>query len=109
MKVAIEAYVSIFIICICALLCVCLISADIEVANARDAYTTYTLQLQDSNFADAVIVACKSDAASRGYVVNITMFEDDNGNRSGTVELQYDYTIPVIGYTTQRYIRGYST
>ena len=109
MKVAIEAYVSIFVICVCALLCVCLISADIGVASARDAYTTYTLQLQDSNFADSVIEACKNDAAIRGYAINITVHEGGDGNRSGSVELRYDYTIPVINYTTQRYIRGYAT
>lgn len=109
MKVAIEAYVSIFIICICALLCVCLISADMGVANARDAYTTYTLQLQDSNYADSVVEACKSDAASRGYIMNITVYELGDGSRSGTIELQYEYSIPVIGYSTQRYIRSYSS
>lgn len=109
MKVAIETYVSIFIVCICALLCVCLISADMGVAGARDAYTTYVLQLQDSNFADGVVAACVSDATSRGYSINIEVYDNGNGDKSGTVELQYDYVIPVIGYATQRYIRGYAS
>lgn len=109
MKIAIEAYVSIFIICLCLVLCACLISADLEVANARDAYTTYTLQLQDSNFADSVVQACKSDAEKRGYQIDISVYEDASGNKSGTVELQYEYSIPVIGYTAYRYIRGYAS
>ena len=107
MKVAIEAYVSIFIICICVLLCVCMVSADLGVASARDAYTTYTLQLQDSNYADSVVNACEADAASRGYDVNITVHDLGDGRKSGSVELQYEYFIPVIGYRAQRYIRGY--
>ena len=109
MKVAIEAYVSVFIICICVLLCVCMVSADLSVASARDAYETYTLQLQDSNYADSVVNACEADAASRGYNIDITVYDLGNGSKSGSVELQYEYHIPVIGYRAQRYIRGYSS
>ena len=109
MKAAIEAYVSVFIICLCVLLCVCLISADLNVASARDAYTTYTLQLQDSNYADAVVSACRADATNRGYTLNITVHEIGDGSRSGSVEMQYEYYIPIIGYSAQRYIRGYSS
>ena len=109
MKVAIEAYVSVFIICICALLCACLISADLSAASARDAYTTYTLQLQDSNYADNVIAACRNEAQMRGYTIDIIVYDEGNGNKSGSIELQYEYNIPVIGYSTRRYIRGYSS
>ena len=109
MKTAIEAYVSIFIVFICAILCVCLISANLSAAGARDAYTTYTLQLQDSNYANSVIAACTADAESRGYTIIVNVYDLGNGQRSGSVELQYDYSIPVLGYTTERYIRGYSS
>ena len=109
MKVTIEAYVSIFILFLCAALCICLISANIDVAGARDAYTTYTLQLQDSNYSSDVIAACIQDAANRGYTVNVTVYDLGNGQKSGTVELQYEYSLPIIGYTTQRYIRGYTS
>ena len=107
MKVVIETYVSVFVICICVVLCACLITADINVASARDAYTTYVLELQDSNFADDVVQACLDDATSRGYSINITVYDNGGGDRSGNIELQYDYSIGLIGYTTQRYIRGY--
>lgn len=109
MKVAIEAYISVMIICICALLCVCLISSDLKVANARDAYTTYVLQLQDSNFAGSVIAACVSDAESRGYTLNVETYDTGDGNMSATIELLYEYKIAVIGYTTDRVIRGYAS
>lgn len=109
MKIAIEAYASVFIICLCVLLGVCLITADLGVASARDAYETYTLQLQDSNYADTVAAACRADAANRGYVLNIVIHEIGDGSRSGSVEMQYEYSIPIIGYTAQRYIRGYTS
>lgn len=109
MKTAIEAYVSIFIVFICAILCVCLISANLSAAGARDAYTTYTLQLKDSNYANSVISACIADAESRGYTIDVEVYDLGNGQKSGTVELQYEYSIPILGYTAQRYIRGYSS
>ena len=107
MKIVFEAYISVFIISLCVLLCACLISADIEVAGARDAYATYTSQLQDSNFASKVIDACKADANVRGYTINITIYDDGTGNKSGNVELAYNYTIKALGYSATRYIRGY--
>lgn len=107
MKIIFETYVSIFIITLCVLLCAALIASDIDVANARDTYTTYTSQLQDSNFAAAVIEECKNDAKLRGYTVEITVYDDGTGNKSGYVKLGYDYHIKPLGYTTARYIRGY--
>lgn len=107
MKIIFESYVSIFIICMCAVLCACLISADMDVANARDAYTTYMCQLQDSNFAPAVVSACREDAEMRGYKIEIETYDDGTGNRSGRINLSYTYTIKIIGYSTTRYVRGY--
>ena len=109
MKVAIEVYVAIFIIFLCILLCIGVLEAGITASNARDAYTTYVLQLQNSNYDDAVVDAIKKDAADRGYEINIKVFTDDQGGRSGSVELQYEYHIPIINYTTYKYIRGYAT
>lgn len=109
MKSAIEAYISVFIICICALLCACMITADLNVASARDAYATYVSELQDSNFADNVIESCKNDAISRGYTIDVTVYEDEIGNRSGSVILKYNYNIDLLGFSAPRYIRGYAS
>ena len=109
MKIAIEAYVSIFIMCLCILLCVCVISADLDAASARDAYTTYVLQLQDSNYAESVIEACERDASNKGYTLTVEPYVNGNGERTATIDFCYDYTIPVIQYTTQRYIKRYSS
>ena len=109
MKVAIEIYATLFIIFLCVALCLGVISASIDASNARDAYTTYVLQLQNSNYDDSVAEAIKKDAVARGYEINIKIYTDENGGRSGSVELQYEYTVPIINYTTYRYIRGYAT
>lgn len=107
MKAAIEAYISIFIVSICVILCACIISADLNTAGARDAYATYASELQDSNFADDVVEACKNDAVSRGYSIVINIYDDGLGDRSGDIELKYNYQIAFLGFNAPRYIRGY--
>ena len=107
MKLIFETFVSVFIICICALLCACLISANIDVANARDAYSTYSQQLKDSNFSTNVVQAIRDDATLRGYIINITVHDNGEGDKSGNIELAYTYSIKLLGYSSTRYIRGY--
>ena len=107
MRTVVETYIAIFIICIGVLLGGYLIAADLNVADARDAYTTYISQLQDSNFADDVINACVVDAAQRGYLLNIQVNSTSYGDRSGSIELTYNYKIGILKIELPRTIRGY--
>lgn len=107
MKIAIEIYVSIFILCVSTLLCVGFISADMDVAQARDDYSTYVQQIRDSNFSEIVISGCKSDALERGYTLDVSVHSTDDGSRACYVVLTYDYNIAVLNVSNTKYIRGY--
>ena len=107
MKTAFEAFVSIFIITICVFVCAGIIAADFQAASARDAYSTYCSQLQDSNFSEVVVNECLRDAENRGYVLDISVYSDDNGNRSADIVLGYDFSIGIIEVFRNQIIRGH--
>lgn len=107
MKTAFEAFVSIFIITICVFVCAGIIAADVKAAGARDAYSTYCSQLQDSNFSEVVVNECMRDAENRGFSLQISVYSDDNGNRSADVVLGYDFSIGIIGVLRDQTIRGH--
>lgn len=107
MKVAIEIYVSLFILCLTMALCVGFISSDLTVMEARDCYYSYVNELQESNFADSVVTACIDDAAEQGHSLSIDILEDGNGNRSANVVLSYQYKVLPLGISQNKSIRGY--
>lgn len=107
MKIAIEVYISLFILCLTVALGIGLISSDLAVMDARDAYYSYANELQESNFADAVIDACIADATESGHSLSISINEDDNRNRSADISLSYKYKIPVLGISQNKIIEGY--
>ena len=107
MKIAIEIFVSLFILCLAAALCISFISSDLAVMDAREAYYSYVNELQESNFADVVISACVNDAAENGHTLNIEIIEDESGNRSANVILNYEYKMLPLGITQEKVIRGF--
>lgn len=107
MKIAIEIYASLFILCLTAALCIGFISSDLSVMEARDAYYSYVNELQESNFADSVVDACVEDANKNGHALTIDVLEDDNKNRSANVSLSYKYKITPLGISQNKVIEGF--
>lgn len=109
MKVVIEIYVSILILCITALMCIGFISADVQVAQARDSYASYMQQIRDSNYSEFIIDECKASALANGYELTVILYEDGAGNRSCDATLKYEYRIAILNVENVKYIRGYSS
>ena len=107
MKIAIEVYVSLFILCLTVAIGIGLISSDLAVMRARDDFYTYTNMLQDSNFADAIVDECVKNAASNGYSLGVNVFENDNNNRSAKVTLSYKYKLTPLGISQNKVIEGF--
>lgn len=107
MKTAFEAFVSVFIITIALLLCASVIAADLNTAHARDAYMEYCSKMQDSNFSEIVVNECIYEATLKGYSLHVSVYTDDNGNRSADVILTYDYTIASFDIEKNKTIQGH--
>lgn len=107
MKVAIEIFVSLFILVLTISLCIGLISSNLEVLDARDCYYSCINELQESNFSDSVALACISNANQEGYSLFIDIFESADGSRSATVKLGYKYKMPPFGISQDKVIEGF--
>lgn len=107
MKVAIEVYVSLLLLALTMAICVGLIGSDLSVMRARDDYYSYVNELQESNFADTVVEACKEDATADGYGLDIQVIQDETGKRSANVVLTYEYRIVPLGISQNKTIRGF--
>ena len=106
MKIAIEIFVSLFILIIMVALCVGLVSSDLDVMEARDFYYSCVTELQQSNFADDVITACVENAQNQGYILDVQIFPSESGDRFVKLTLKYDYKVPAIGIKQEKIIEG---
>lgn len=106
MKAGLEIYISIVLITIMAVLCSSFIVADLNAADARDAYYSYYIQIDNSDCASSVINACIADAGSSGYELSVT--------KVGTTEkplykiqFTYPYKITMLGIDKKHDIVSY--
>lgn len=107
MKIAVEVYVSLFILCLTMALCVGFISSDLSVMEARDCFYSYVNEMQNGDLAESVIEDCQKDASNNGYGLDVELNVDDNGKRSADVTLKYDYKMPVLGISQNKTIHCY--
>ena len=106
MKAGLEIYISIVLITIMAVLCSSFIIADLNSADARDAYYAYYTQIDNSDCATSVINACIADAGDSGYQLSV--------EKIGTTEKPmykltfiYPYKITMLGINKSHDIVGY--
>lgn len=107
MKIAIELFVSLFILIMMVALCIGIVSSDLDVMEARDFYYSCVNELQKSNFADSVIDSYITEATNNGYSLNIQIYQTADGDRSADISLKYIYDIPVIGVEQEKLINGF--
>ncbi len=102
----------------------------IDIANGQQALNTASdyaadvcKEISESNFSPAIINACGSQAAANGYVMKITLYDDDGNKQSysyagggsqvtaakdivmAEIKLDYSYTIPVLNISKPRTLR----
>lgn len=107
MKIALEIFMSLFILVLSIAICIGLISSDVNVNEARDCYYSCINELQASNFADNVAHACVTEANNKGYSLHIDIYQDSNGDRSASIILEYKYRITPLGISQNKTIEGF--
>jgi hypothetical protein len=106
MKAGLEIYISIVLITIMAILCSSFIVADLNAADARDAYYSYCVQIDNSDCAESVINACIADAGASGYKLSVSK-EGTTENPLYKLQFTYPYKITMLGIDKDRNIVSY--
>ena len=102
-------YISLFLIMLGVVVTTGIIQANMVALRATEFHMDAVAEIENSNFADPVIDACKLQAGECGYELNVEKFEDDKGiTNMAEVILCYDYSIPFLNINNRYYKRGYA-
>jgi len=104
-----KTYLTLFLIFLGVLVLIGIITADIDVSNARD-YKNYVIdQMENSNLSESVIKACETDAKTYNYNLETKSIKDDKGKIIAVeVLLKYNYSIILIDVLSEHELRGYA-
>lgn len=84
------------------------VNQNITVNNARAYKSAMVLQLQNSDFSDAVIQELILKAEEDGYHIEIEDYGFDDVKKIKKVSLLFTYRIPLINYSKDFVIEGYA-
>ena len=104
-----KTYLTLFLIFLGVLVLIGIITADIDVSNARD-YKNYVIdQMENSNFSESVIKACEANAKTYNYNLETKSIKNDIGKIIAVeVLLKYNYSIILIDVLREHELRGYA-
>lgn len=137
MRSLIEAFTTVLIAGIMVLLCGSFIWIQLETNNAKDLHSTYVSMIETSDFDTETINQCKTDAADKGYTLEVTdnsalkkkcatcnkildpstptcsgcggsKVFDYYEDRECVVKLTYTLDVPVIGLEREGVVNGYA-
>lgn len=105
METVIKGFTGIFILLLLTCMGISIIASSIRSTNASNALLSYVSRIENSNYSDDVIKACKADAKEQfgedgDDALEVTSYRQ-NGKSNytyGKATLNYTYRIPVIGY-----------
>lgn len=102
MKSGLEVYISLIILTIMALTGASFLAANATTLRARDAQSSYVIQIEDSDWAPSVIKKCQENAKECGFV---ELSVDSNTHK---IELIYNYSMPILNIDNQHSIISYA-
>ena len=108
MKYIVEAF-SVLLVVVCNLfLCVSMLTANADVAAAKEFKADVVAEIENSDFNPLVIEACRQQAEQQGYQLEVVTSRYGTGGEGNLaqVKLSYEYRIPFLGVTQQRVTRG---
>lgn len=110
MEQVIKAYLGMFFLLVTGMVGIGVVTAGIQSANARNYHADVISEIECSNFNEAVQAACRQQAASLGYDLQVkTMAYDAKGHvKRAEVILKYEYAIPVLNLVTDHQVRGFA-
>ena len=108
MKHIIGAFSTLTVLVLNLLLCAAVLTMSAETAAAKEYKAAVVAEIENSNFNPAVIAACQSQAAEKGYELEVTtgIYDEVRDVRMAEVLLKYQYEIPLLGISDQRVTRG---
>lgn len=108
MKHIIGAFSTLIVLVLNLLLCAAVLSMSAETAAAKEYKAAVVAEIENSNFNPNVIEACKTQAAERGYTleVNTGVYDAGRDVYMAEVLLKYRYEIPILGISTEQVTRG---
>lgn len=108
MKAAVELYVNSIVIMMIVCCCVFFIASSMRNAQARNFHSTTLAKIEASAGSERVIEESRTEAAKKGYTLQISpvcLYED---KKYYYVELMYEYSVPFLGTTRKSKIEGYA-
>lgn len=108
MKHIIGAFSTLTILILNLLLCAAVLTMSAGTAAAKEYKAAVVAEIENSNFNPAVIAACQSQAAEKGYELEVTTatYDADRDVRMAEVLLTYHYEIPLLGISGEQVTRG---
>lgn len=108
METVIKAFTGVFFSLLIVYLGVGIISSSVDARNADSFMADCVSKIENSNYAQEVIDACKEDAGEQQYelIVDTCVPEGSQKAVYGTATLKYEYTIPIIGMNAEHTINA---
>lgn len=107
MDVVIKAYTGMTCIVLLAFLGVGILLASIDAKNADSFAADCVTKIENSNYSNSVIEACKIDAVGLGYELTVNTYDDSMGNQVGDLSLKYTYSLPIFNILDERFVVAY--
>lgn len=116
METVFKSFAGVFFLLLLTALGVSLIASSIQANNADRALLAYVERIENSNYSEEVIDACKADATAQfgnGRDDMLTVVTGtQNGKKHisyGRATLNYSFRIPVIGFNTRHSVSSVMT
>ncbi len=106
-----KTYIAIFLMVLFAGIGAGIIVASLNASNAEKYNADCVTAIEQSNFSDSVIDACKTKAAQDGYTLDVTKMDTDKDGYTDLAEciLHYKYTIPFLNSSgVEHFARAYA-
>lgn len=106
----IKAYMGLFFFVLQLVLGESLIMVGVEEQAAQNYHADVIEEIESSNFSPSVIAACKNQAQSNGYEleVNSIVTDDDNNIKMAEVVLKYNHSIDILEIMSTQEKRGFA-
>lgn len=106
MEQVIKGFLGTFFLLLLTFLVYGFTSASITARNADEFMAEVVEDMRDSNCSNAVISNAKSDASELGYDLEINIHSTKSAKKFGDATLKYEYKLPILGLTEEKYINA---
>lgn len=92
-----KGFLGMFFLLVLSFTGVGLIEASFDARKADSFLSESVGMIEAGHYRKTVVDACKSDAKSRGYELDVDVVENEQGECFGKATLSYCYRVPILG------------